>query len=107
MPRETGGPSPDEMDMRMGSEYQRPENEQVVRNTLNLAGQLKGNKLRPELVGALLSARDLGDPVVLDKLDPDSETNQKYLSQEVRDNLRRAWDALESKTDTPRNGIAA
>lgn len=106
MPREFGGPPPEEMGIKM-RDYKNPQTEQLVQRTLALAEQLGGNKLRPELVDAISQAIESGDPVAIDALDPDNERNKKDLSQPARDNLKRAWDALESKTDMPRNGIAA
>jgi hypothetical protein len=97
---EHGGPSEAEMNFkaegpRLKSEYTNPNSERLVQKTLALAEQLGGNKLRPELVQAVGEAIDLKDPAAMDALDPDSVRNQKHLSTQARDNLRRAWDVIE------------
>lgn len=98
MPRE-GGPSPEEMGMKM-REYKNPQTEELVRRTLQLAETSEGNKLRPELVDAIGQVVESGDPQAMDALDPDTESNKKYLSPNTRNNLRRAWDAIDKSTGT-------
>ena len=101
MSRDIRGPSQEEMGLSAGKQFENPQNKAFVERTLAMAEQLKGNKLRPELVEAIDEAFSLGDPDVIEALHPDSPRSQKYLSEQQRENLKGAWEVYERGKQNP------
>ena len=69
--------------------------EGIVKRALETA-QNDGEQGLPEIIQAIADAQESKDPVALDALDPDSQRNQKNLSEFARNALRKAWEMSET-----------
>lgn len=91
MSREFGGPSPDEMGI---AKDKSPEAKAKLLSRVMEIANKPGNKVGPDLLEAMGNVLDSKDPVLMDAMDPDSQTNQKNLSPEARKKLDEAWNML-------------
>lgn len=69
--------------------------EGIVKRALETA-QNEGEQGLPQLLQAIEDAKTSQDPVALDALDPDSQRNQKNLSEFARNALKKAWEMSET-----------
>lgn len=69
--------------------------EGIVKRALQTA-QNEGEQGLPQLIQAIEDAKNAQDPVAIDALDPNSQRNQKNLSEYARDALRKAWETIKN-----------